>query len=412
MKHKQVVSKILSKGIRYFLFALVVMITFGLYSRNLQSHKYHGDEGFWIETAKWTFRKYVLEKSFSAKQWLSWDLRTFGRPNPNAGKLMIGGILFSRGYKEFKGLPNWDWSKSPQWNIEHGNAAQEGELYTARLFVAFITALTAGVLFLALSFSVSGPEGILAGSIASLVFLSHKLVSALGRQVMLDMPAAFFSTAAMVSGWMVMRKPPHSYTQWGAWGMITGLFAGLAVSTKLNAGVIPLVVIVIAIFLVLNSKGEKGPLLFLALVMVLPVIIFIVLNPQLWPDVPGGIKDMLDFGKSIAERRSKLPDVALWTVNDRLAAFYSRVPERPLDFLLFIFGVIALAKSWSTTWPFLLWGGCVVFAVIGWTPLNWNRYYLPAVPFHAFSIGYILGYLADKILCTSGLTRYVKEPYT
>jgi hypothetical protein len=137
------------------------------------------------------------------------------------------------------------------------------------------------------------------------------------------------------------------------------------------------------------------------LVIVLSVGVFLLLNPQLWPDIVGGIKTMIDFGRSIAERRSRFPGDALWTVTDRFVAFYKRVPERPLDFLLFVFGVIILAKNWRTMWPFLLWGGVEIFAVIWWTPLNWNRYYLPAVPFHAFSVGYVLGYLADKISGTN-----------
>jgi dolichyl-phosphate-mannose--protein O-mannosyl transferase len=378
------------------------MITLGLYGRNLDSYEYyHMDEGYWIETAKWTFKTYVLDRNFSAKQWLSWDLRSFGRTNPNAGKLMIGGVLYLRGYQEFKGLPNWDMSKSQQWNIEQGNAAQQGELYTARSFVVFITALTAGILFLALSFSMSGTEGILGGIITVVVFLSHKLVSELGRQVMLDMPAVFFGTAAIVSAWMVTRESLNSYIRWGAFGLITGLLSGFAVSTKLNAGVIPLVVMVIGIYLILSTKGDRGALLFFMLVIVLSVGVFLLLNPQLWPDIVGGIKTMIDFGRSIAERRSMFPGAALWTVTDRFVAFYKRVPERPLDFLLFVFGVIILAKNWRTMWPFLLWGGVEIFAVIWWTPLNWNRYYLPAVPFHAFSVGYVLGYLADKISGTN-----------
>jgi hypothetical protein len=38
------------------------MITLGLYGRNLDSYEYyHMDEGYWIETAKWTFNVELLQ---------------------------------------------------------------------------------------------------------------------------------------------------------------------------------------------------------------------------------------------------------------------------------------------------------------------------------------------------------------
>lgn len=123
--------------------------------------------------------------------------------------------------------------------------------------------------------------------------------------------------------------------------------------------------------------------------MLLPPIIFLALNPQLWPDIGEGIRVMLEFGKSIAARRERFPDVALWTVADRLQAFYIRVFGKPLELLLFSFGVIILVKNRRTLWPILVWGSLSFFAVLYWTPLNWNRYYLPAVPFYAFAIGYL-----------------------
>jgi dolichyl-phosphate-mannose--protein O-mannosyl transferase len=74
---------------------------------------------------------------------------------------------------------------------------------------------------------------------------------------MLDMPAVFFGTAAIVSAWMVTRESLNSYIRWGAFGLITGLLSGFAVSTKLNAGVIPLVVMVIGIYCLYT--GSKTP---------------------------------------------------------------------------------------------------------------------------------------------------------
>lgn len=134
----------------------------------------------------------------------------------------------------------------------------------------------------------------------------------------------------------------------------------------------------------------KGALVFLAMVSLLPLFLFLSLNPQLWPDVRIGVQTMLDFGKSIAARRELFPDAALWTVADRLRAFYTRTFEKPLEFLLFVFGFVTLLKNRRTTWPILVYGLLIILGVLWWTPLNWNRYYVPVVPLYAFAIGYLL----------------------
>ena len=373
--------------VRWLLFAIIVIVIAIIYTDGLDSYThYHMDEGFWIETSKWTFRKFVIERDFSANQWLSWQLRSFGRTNPNAGKLLIGGVLFMNGYSEFRGLPAWDMSQSYQWNIEHGNAAPPNELSAARGLIVLMTAFTTGLIFMGIVLEIPGWRGVVGGILAAVVFSTHRLVYELGRQVMLDMPALFFGVASIISVWQSIKSDPK--VQRWVWGVFAGIFSGLAVSTKLNAGIASFSVLIVGL-LAAFSKRTKGSLFLLVMVLFLPPLIFLVLNPQLWPDIRAGVQTMLDFGKSIAARRELFPDAALWTVADRLRAFYVRIFEKPLEFLLFVAGFVILLKNWRTTWPVLVYGLLGIFGVLGWTPLNWNRYYLPSTPFYALVIGYL-----------------------
>lgn len=149
-------TSLLSGKMLWIVFVAISITTLLVYSRDLASYAhYHMDEGFWIETSKWTFSKFVVEKDFSASQWTSWELRSFGRTNPNAAKLLIGEILYLNGYGDFQGLPAWDMSKSNQWNIDNGNAAPVAELRVARWPIVVMTAFVAGLLFMGVSLSAS-----------------------------------------------------------------------------------------------------------------------------------------------------------------------------------------------------------------------------------------------------------------
>lgn len=378
----------------WIVFIAILITTLLIYSRNLASYAhYHMDEGYWIETSKWTFRKFVVERDFSASEWASWQLGNFGRPNPNAAKLLIGGILYLNGYRDFRGLPKWDMSQSKQWNIEHGNAAPVDELGVARWPMVLMTALVAGMLFMGISLSASNLlKGIVGGIASVIVFLTHPLVYTLGRQVMLDIPAIFFSVMSMMCAWRVVTTYETSSLEANRklWGLFASILAGMAVSTKLNAGIMPLLMVIVGFYALFSCKTKKDRV-FWIFTLLLPPIIFLALNPQLWPDIWGGIRVMLEFGKSIAARRDKFPNAALWTPADGVRAFYSRVFGSPLELLVFAFGVVQLAKDYHKTWPVLVYGALAFSAVMLWTPLNWNRYYLPAVPFLALAIGYLFG---------------------
>lgn len=371
------------------IFLLASIISFSiiiLATPNLSSYSfYHLDEGFWIESSKYTFQKMFIERDFSKEQWWTQQLRSFGAVNPNLGKLIFGTALYVNGYREFRGLPKWDFKQSNDWNIKAGNAAPPNELTVARFVVILITSLTVASLF---TFTSSLPNRSMLGSLfVCITFLSHPLVMVLGRQVMLDMPAILFSVIAISAAHISVFQ--NSYKNIIIWSTVAAVFSGLAVSVKLNAALITITVLLIIITKLVHSR--EGKYIFpLITNLVIPPILFFALNPQLWSIPVAGVNAMLAFGQSIADRRDVFTRDALWTISDRLIAFYQRIFGTPLNISLFVLGIALMFKDIKTMYPLLIYGLTSSLGVILWTPLNWDRYYLPFVPFFAIVIGFLI----------------------
>jgi len=86
----------------------------------------------------------------------------------------------------------------------------------------------------------------------------------------------------------------------------------------------------------------------------------------------------------------------LWTIGDKVGAFQNAVFGNPFNGILFLIGFYLLLRNWRQTYPFSVYGVITMAGVIVWTPLNWDRYYLPAVPFYAISVGYLVGKVLES----------------
>ena len=63
--------------------------------------------------------------------------------------------------------------------------------------------------------------------------------------------------------------------------------------------------------------------------------------------------------------------------------------ELPLPLLawLTVASLIPLFRRWRDNLPVILWAVVIPLGVLYWTPLAWERYYIPAVPVIALLIG-------------------------
>lgn len=384
----------------WYVAGLVSICVFFLFSGNLKTYRtYHGDETYWIRSGQWTFQKMFVEKNYSSELWSKEYGRhfgSFGPRTPNAAKLIIGGALHLFGYTTIPLPITWDWNESFEENIKKGNAIPVAELIVARQAIVLVTAMTAGFLFIIgfhLPMSQRQYSWITALLITG-VFLSHPYVARLGKQAMIDMPMILFSIIAIYAIW---RGTNPTLTTLDAlrWGIISGLSGGIAISTKLNAILLLISCLLVGLINVYYSRSKPSVLLLLP-ILFFPAPVFFLLNPQTWSDIGAGIQMMIEHSNIIVARRERFPEAALWTIGDKVGAFQDAVFGNPFNGILFLIGFYLLLRNWRQTYPFSVYGVITMAGVIVWTPLNWDRYYLPAVPFYAISVGYLVGKVLES----------------
>jgi len=310
--------------------------------------------------------------------------------------LIIGGALHLFGYTTIPLPITWDWNESFEENIKKGNAIPVAELIVARQAIVLVTAMTAGFLFIIgfhLPMSQRQYSWITALLITG-VFLSHPYVARLGKQAMIDMPMILFSIIAIYAIW---RGTNPTLTTLDAlrWGIISGLSSGIAISTKLNAILLLISCLLVGLINVYYSRSKPSVLLLLP-ILFFPAPVFFLLNPQTWSDIGAGIQMMIEHSNIIVARRERFPEAALWTIGDKVGAFQNAVFGNPFNGILFLIGFYLLLRNWRQTYPFSVYGVITMAGVIVWTPLNWDRYYLPAVPFYAISVGYLVGKVLES----------------
>jgi 4-amino-4-deoxy-L-arabinose transferase-like glycosyltransferase len=225
-------------------------------------------------------------------------------------------------------------------------------------------------------------------------FLSHPYVGRLGKQAMIDMPMVLFSIIAIYAIW---RGTNPTLTTLDAlrWGIISGLSGGMAISTKLNAILLLISCLLVGLINVYYSRSKQSVFLLLPVLFLLALVFFL-LNPQLWSDIGAGIRMMIEHSNLIAERRDRFKEAALWTIGDKVGAFQNAVFGNPFNGILFLIGFYLLLKNLRQTYPLIVYGVINMVGIIVWTPLNWDRYYLPAVPFYAISFGYPVGKVLES----------------
>ncbi|MEJ5346692.1 MAG: phospholipid carrier-dependent glycosyltransferase [Chloroflexus sp.] len=389
-------ADVLRKSAKWLVTGMVVLLVLILFSGSLDSYRvYHPDETFWIRSGQWTFQKMFIERDFSSIQWTKTYTELFshfGPRNPNLVKIIIGASLYWQGFTDIPKV-SWDWSLSTQANIDAGNAVPRPELSAGRYPIVLLTALTAGILFL-IGFCFSETFGWIYGLFIVGFFLSHPLVEVLGKLAMLDIPAIFFSLVSVYCAWRGIHY--RSGREAFIFGIGSGLSSGLAVSAKLNAGLVIISILIIGITN-LYLRRTRNDILFILPNLILPVLIFLVVNPQIWHDLLTGIRVMLEHSQIIAARRSSRPNEALWTINDALRAFQARVFGDYFHLALWITGCLLMKANLKQNYPFVVYGFIVMAGVIAWTPLNWDRFYLPAVPFYAIVLGYTLGSFFESL---------------
>jgi len=348
-------------------------------------------------------------------RWARGAQRTaFGYPSPCLPKLIWGAALAEQGFHE---ASPYVFTVFLQHDLETGRAAREllqpALPIARRVVLAFACAATA-LLFLVSRAALPGAWGWLVATLTCALWCASPIVRGTVGDARTDFFMLAFALGALALALGARDALAGRRGEPARWlaGLGLGLLAGLAVSSKLDGGLVLVCVPLWVLLLGLGGGREKGrlratlPALLLAGAAACGV--FWALNPRLWAEPIGGVVDIL-------ARWHDLFDVFQhdWAVRsgtavggtpaESVALFLDRTlhrdePWRALTglpgggvLLLGGLGVLVLraavgapgAGGGPRDEPARVLLVFVLVLVVGsalWLPIDWPRYYLPAAP--------------------------------
>ncbi len=362
-----------------------------------ESH-YHGDENFWVPVGVQAFRTAFIEHNPDHPFWSDFFL-SFGSPNPQIGKYIIGAGAYLAGYHDVPVL-SYDFRQDLAWNRAHGRVLSPEIVGAARLTVALTGALCGAFLYW-LGVQVSGP---FTGILTVVLFIATPVVWNHARLAMLDIPALMFGLLALNLCIRAVTALRTGTVDAGVWIAACGAACGAAAGAKLNALLIPCICI-LAICLTgvtLPNRSDRYQSISGVIAMLLWMwVVFFLSNPMLYPHPVAGIQHMLGLSRMVASRDS----APLPTLASRISAVWTSLGDNgyigsgglPGSRLWPIIGAISLARALlqrpqgarlSALSVIALWGVISFIGITLWIPQNWDRYFLPLVPIVALLQAY------------------------
>jgi 4-amino-4-deoxy-L-arabinose transferase-like glycosyltransferase len=326
---------------------------------------------------------------------------------PKLGLLLIGSsmLLLDAPVPRPK---NYDFYQTNEWNREQGRLPPLATLAAARLPSA-ILGTVAAVCFFQVLRSLVPSAAAFAGA---LLLALNPLVHWYARLATLDAIATSFTVAAILFTIRACERPER----WAPL-LLAALLACAAASSKLSAGMLAPVM---GTAFLLEAWLRPAPRLLLrgALAGLLAALLFVALNPSLYAAPLAGLGSMLRVGSELSSVRLRDPNVVLADVPSRVAAAREWLFDgfgmlRPwlglrLDGACFALGLGLLgwrARREAAARVVLLWLVATLAAVSLWTPLRFERYYLPALAPIAAAESVALAWLAQ--LAARGLRALV-----
>ncbi|MCA9914859.1 MAG: phospholipid carrier-dependent glycosyltransferase, partial [Anaerolineae bacterium] len=264
-------------------------------------------------------------------------------------------------------------------------------------------------------------RGQLVGVLASAIYVLNPAVLLNGRRAMMEGSMLAFTLLAMLLGLWVLRKQSWQRV------ILLGIVAGLAVASKHTA-----VFTVAAVFAGIgffwlwqtfhNQQWHEllSRLAYLFSAGILALVVFFALNPAWWGDPIGRAQEVLerrsellagqtatfggyeDFGAKVGGFWRQGFVVEPMYAETEIDGFISNQPELIQQYdvsitsgvsfgfiggsallILVIIGVGALLRGFipqGDAWLLGIWAVAMLLLTLLLTPLEWQRYYLPAYP--------------------------------
>jgi hypothetical protein len=191
--------------------------------------KIDSDEGNWIGTTVY-FQRFFVERDFSQEAWADgyWT-----RTQPMVFRYVIGSWLWWKGHDLPALNPNYDYSKTIQANRRLGLAPPDEALEDAREVTRGMSALAVTMLYLVVRVLAGPVGGIPGGLVAATMaagspYLQENLIRAKAESTLI-----FFLLGALLFAILSLRRAGPNWPS-ARWGILTGLFLGLAFGVKLT----------------------------------------------------------------------------------------------------------------------------------------------------------------------------------
>jgi 4-amino-4-deoxy-L-arabinose transferase-like glycosyltransferase len=345
--------------------------------------------------------------------------------NGTLNKYLIGFAWHLGGFSVGQINEQWDWGADWNYNQSSGHAPSAALLDVSRIPSALLLAAGVVVMF-ALGRALQGRP---AAYLASLYYALNPALLLNGRRAMMEGSLTVFSLLAVLAGVWLAQKP----RLWTA--LLLGVASGLALASKHTAVFTVIAVFgACALYPVLQWRTEKRraagnnpgaqhvvPLrMYVTLLVsgVLALLVFYALNPAWWGDPVTRARQVLDLRADLLAGQTAafggyanfagalggffrqtfvtLPqyyEIPAWggSLADQIAA-YEASPWKGISLggsrfggiviaLLALAGLWALARRRSAAdWLVGLWALAMLASTALLTPIEWQRYYLPAYP--------------------------------
>lgn len=381
---------------------------------------FHGDEATQIFMSRDFAYQYLLgqpERVRYANPPVSAQEQELRLLNGTVNKTVIGLAWSLAGFGPDDLNEQWDWGADWDYNWSTGHAPSRDLLVASRWPSSLF--LIAGMLALfGLGWSLSGRS---AAWLAALFYALHPVLLLNGRRAMMEGSLiAFTALAALLAVRWLLGRGSRAWL----WAALFGLAAGLALASKHTAlfAVVPLGAAVLGWELVrLRNDGARAlarPFLQMMLAALIAGVVFYALNPAWWGDPLARAGDVLRLRNDLLAGQAaafggyagpwealrgglrqifapvpQYYEVAGWGawLAPEIAAYESSglsslTAAWPLTLAtlgLFALGVWTLGQRGprpEARWIAAVWLLSALAAAFLFTPLEWQRYYLPVYP--------------------------------
>lgn len=382
--------------------------------------------------------------------------------NGPLSRYLYGLVAYTAGYSIEQINGQWDWCCDWQYNQQTGRIPAADLLLRTRFVSALMLAGGAAVMFIIGQQTGGRPVAYL----ASLYFALNPALLINGRRAMMDSGLMLFSLLVVLAGLWVIRELEDNIPGRGTLRpyrhVALGVVSGLALAAKHTAiftvGAVFAAGITYEILLVIRQvRAGLRPapaarwVLSLIGAGLLAFLVFYILNPAWWSDPVGraGLvlalrTDLLngqaaafggypDFGaqamgflRQVFVVPPQYYEVSNWQafIGEQIAVYEASpwrglsmggsVPGALLFVLFIVIGVITVIRSQKISggerWLPGIYGLTMLLTTLLLTPLEWQRYYLPAYPAAGLFAAAGLTSLMARMIRRAHIPPFLKRP--